>query len=144
MRVLKTEDCFYVSGGGYDSDGIGGQASEGNGGGLSESSASAGGPSGTGCESPAAASARAAGYQACDALALGLEKTADLFDSDVGKKFAAEYAAACKLGVNNIVDAAYRTANYEACNTVGGVNSPSTGGESYGYYADRGGENGSN
>jgi hypothetical protein len=93
MRVLKTEDCFYVAGG-DDGDGRDGSGHDG----YANDSYGGGGFSNTSAESDAASRER--GYQACASLGWAMEAFAGLTGIDAASKIAAEIQAACRQAVD--------------------------------------------
>jgi hypothetical protein len=103
MRVLKTEDCFYVAGGNASDTNTGGFGDVGNMG------ASPCGPNDT-AESCAA---RTSGYEMCAALARGMRAAASLSGNSAAQTLASEIESFCQNAVNNAVDWAYRTQMYE-------------------------------
>ena len=64
-------------------------------------------------DTPESAAAREQGQRACDALAAGIKYVAEAFNNDTMKTLAKEVGPACITGVNNAVDAAYKTQIYE-------------------------------
>lgn len=98
MRVLKTEEFFYVAGG------DGGEG---------------GSRSGSGCTSndtTASCIARQDGYAACSALASGTERAASVFGGGAARSLAGQVGGACNTAVDNYVNWAYKTPMYEQRN----------------------------
>ena len=112
-RELTADEICAVAGGDIGDYADGGDRGYGGG----DSSASSGSAS---CESPAAAAARAAGYEKCDALGFAAQAAAQFSTISAAKELAAQVGPVCKLGIDNVVDAVYRTSNYEFCNASAG------------------------
>lgn len=94
MRVLKTEDCFSISGG----DGP------------------EGGAGCTSADTDESCKAREKGYDACNALGTGLTNTASIFGNNTMQTLAGEAGPACYKAVDNYVNWQYKTPMYEKRN----------------------------
>jgi hypothetical protein len=158
MRVLKTEDCFYIAGGmeggggdasgsegGFSSDGYGGET----GGGMSNA-----GYSGAGCtkaDTEASCAARTSGYETCDKAGDIATRAADKAFGPLGEIVASAITdvalGICKTGVDAVVNANFATEMREKAIADAEAQRVDAGGSTsnYGYYSySGGGENGSN
>ena len=109
IRELSFEEINYVAGG-DDGDGSNGEPADGYAG-----TGVGSGPSNScrATDTVASCNARTNGYAACDALAAGISTVANATGNRAAQDLAAQVGPSCRQGVDNAVDAAFRTDIYE-------------------------------
>jgi hypothetical protein len=115
MRVLQNSECIYV-GGGWDM----GSDTSGDYGNFGDSEGASVGYSGNPCtpaDTAESCASRTYGYQLCEGFGNAIAALASRFGI-AAETVAAQIATACQTGVDNAVNAAFRTQMYEQANPV--------------------------